>query len=243
MELGPRTRNRTRTAAYLFFSPQKKSENPKIRIEISIRKWHLRIDISKKFGFFRIYAPIVAEKTRFRRNPKPENVPIVTGLRPTTIAKSEIREFGFFRNHECRKTLSTTIGNPLIRFGKSGTRSWSAREVGSTILVGTWNEKLDFTAYSGFFVFSDRHKSEFPNAETCKISIRKWHFRIDIFNKFGVFRVYAPIVVEPNVFRRNPKPENVPIVVGLRGVAHFKVTFTFPVPHQTGILQKFSPDT
>ena len=28
-----------------------------------------------------------------------------------------------------------------------------------------------------------------------------------------------------------------------RGVAHFgKVTFTFPVPHQTGILQKFSPD-
>ena len=83
-------------------------------------------------------------------------------IRPTTIAKSEIREFGFFRNHECRKTLSTTIGNPLIRFGKSGTRSWSAREVGSTILVGTWNENPDITAYSGFFVFSDRHKSELP---------------------------------------------------------------------------------
>ena len=74
-------------------------------------------------------------------------------VRPTTIAKSEIREFGFFRNHECRKTSSTTsIGNPLIR------------EVGYTIVVGsgcrvvgTWNEKLDFTAYSGFFVFFDRH--------------------------------------------------------------------------------------
>ena len=42
------------------------------------------------------------------------------------------------------------MGNPLIR------------ELGSKILVGTWNEKLDFTAYSGFFVFSDRHKSELP---------------------------------------------------------------------------------
>ena len=49
----------------------------------------------------------------------------IFSIRPTTTAKSEIREFEFFRNHECRKTLSTTIGNPLIR------------EVGSTILVGT----------------------------------------------------------------------------------------------------------
>ena len=39
----------------------------------------------------------------------------------------------------CRETLSTTVGNPLIR------------EVGYTILVGTWYEKPDFTACSGFF--------------------------------------------------------------------------------------------
>ena len=160
-----------------------------------------------------------------------ENVAVIL-IRPTTIAKSEIREFGFFRNHECRKTLSTTIGNPLIRFGKSGPRSWS--ELGTRIRI------LRRTAAFLFFLTGTN-----PNfrKKNFRISIRKWHFRIDIFNKFGVFRIYAPIVVEPNVFRRNPKPENVPIVVGLRGVAHFKVTFTFPVPHQTGILQKFSPDT
>ena len=56
---------------------------------------------------------------------------VTKDVRPTTIAKSEIREFGFFRNHECRKTLSTTIGNPLIR------------EVGYAILVGSGSQVHD----------------------------------------------------------------------------------------------------
>ena len=36
----------------------------------------------------------------------------ISALGPITIGKSEIREFGFFRNYECRKSLSTTMGDP-----------------------------------------------------------------------------------------------------------------------------------
>lgn len=37
---------------------------------------------------------------------------------------------------------------------------------------------------------------------------------------------FKQLLVEPNVFRRNPKPENVPIVVGLQGMAKLDSTLT-----------------
>ena len=63
---------------------------------------------------------------------------------------------------------------------------------------------------------------EFPNAETWEISIRKWHFRINIINKFGFSRIYVPIVVEPTVFRGNPKPEKLPREIGLTPTRHLR---------------------
>ena len=105
-------------------------------------------------------------------------------LRPVTIAKSESREVGFFSDFRHPKFFSGTIGNSLIR------------EVGSTILVGTWNENPDITAYSGFFVFSDRYIALYVPTSDFFSSSRKWQIRLEIFKKVGFFRLFVAIVLE-----------------------------------------------
>ena len=128
---------------------------------------------------------------------------LLNSLRPVTIAKSESREVGFFSDFRHPKFFSGTIGNSLIR------------EVGSTILVRTWNENPDITAYSGFFVFSDRYIALYVPTSEFFSSSRKWQIRLEIFKKVGFFRFFVALVPEESRKSEKPTSENRPIVTGL----------------------------